>query len=184
VSDVRAEVRATHAALLERWRRTMDLVGPGPLAPHFDDAEAATAPLHAAGDWVDLGSGAGFPGVTLAASYPDARVTLVERREKRAAFLEAVARAAGLPNLAVVCGDAAALTEAAWDGVISRAYRPPAELLPEAGRLLRPDGRLVLLLAREPAPTGDGWTQELDHAYVIEGRPRHVVVLRKAMTGR
>ncbi|MEN9787539.1 MAG: hypothetical protein RLZZ299_2803 [Pseudomonadota bacterium] len=179
MSGRRAEVRATHAALLERWRHAMDLVGPGPLAPHFDDAEAATERLDASGDWVDLGSGAGFPGVTLAATFPDARVTLVERREKRAAFLEAVARAVELPNLSVVCGDAATLATDAWDGVISRAYRPPAELLPEAARLLRPGGRLVLLLAREPTPDAAGWTGELDHAYVIDGRPRRVVVLRR-----
>ena len=62
----------------------MDLVGPGPLEPHFQDAAGAVAGLEAVGRWVDLGSGAGFPGIALAARHPGAEVWLVESRRKRA----------------------------------------------------------------------------------------------------
>ncbi len=179
MTERHARARAAHASLLERWRAAMDLVGPGPIAPHLDDADAAVSGLDARGDWVDLGSGAGFPGIALAAAWPEARVQLVERRQKRAAFLEQVVAAAALTNASVHCVDAATLPAGAYDGVVSRAYKPPVELLPEAGRLLRPGGVLVLLLAREPAPVAQGWSHVRTQDYSVEGKPRRVVVLRR-----
>lgn len=142
-----------HRELLESWRRVMDLVGPGPVDEHFVDAEGALRGLNARGAWLDLGSGAGFPGVMLAARHPEARVTLVERRQKRVAFLREVAARTRLPNLEVFEGDSATLARSAWDGVVSRAYKPPAEYLAEAATLLVPGGTAVLLAVGE-APEG------------------------------
>lgn len=169
---------AVHRALLEKWRKAMDLVGPGPAEPHFEDANAAVAELDARGDWADLGSGAGFPGVALAAWHPEAQVALVERREKRAVFLEQVVAQARLGNARVICGDTAALPAASLDGVISRAYRAPAELLDEAARLLRPDGLLVLMLARESTPSDARYAPAFERAYTVDGKARTVVGLR------
>ncbi|MES2638653.1 MAG: RsmG family class I SAM-dependent methyltransferase [Myxococcota bacterium] len=170
--------RDAHRALLEKWRKTMDLVGPGPVDPHFDDAEAAVGWLGATGAWADLGSGAGFPGIMLAETSPGASVTLVERRQKRCAFLEAVVAAAKLPNVTVACADTAALPVAHYDGIVSRAYKAPDEMLDEGRRLLKPSGLLVLLLAREEAPVAPDF--ELFHVerYTVEGRPRAAVALR------
>jgi 16S rRNA (guanine527-N7)-methyltransferase len=150
----------------------MDLVGPGPLDPHFEDAVAAVGWLEATGEWADLGSGAGFPGSALAALNPDARILLVERRQKRCAFLEALVTAAPLPNARVVCGDAEALPAASLDGVVSRAFRPPAALLPLAARLLRPGGTLLLLLAREQVEPPAGWTRFHVEPYAAGDRSR------------
>lgn len=162
---------AIHRALLEKWRGAMDLVGPGPVDPHFDDAVAAVRWLDARGRWADLGSGAGFPGVALAALHPEAQVTLVERRQKRAAFLDEVVAATKLPNARVWVGDAARLPPG-LDGLVSRAFLPPAELLPLAARLLRPGGSLVLLFAREEHEPPPGWARFHVERYTIEGRPR------------
>lgn len=169
---------AAHRRVLEAWRVSMDLVGPGPVDPHFDDANAAVAPLDARGRWLDLGSGAGFPGVALAAWYPEAQVTLVERRQKRAAFLEVVAGEAALRNVTVHNGDADQLPPG-WDGLISRAFRAPVDVARLARRLLRPGGRLVLMLAREDAPTPPGFTVEADHAYTVDGKARRALVLTR-----
>lgn len=147
----------------------MDLVGPGPLDPHFEDALAAVRWLDAKGKWVDLGSGAGFPGVALAALHPDAEVWLVERRQKRAEFLENVT--AKLPNAKVIHGDVSLLPEG-FDGVISRAFLPPAELFPLAERLLRPDGALILLLARAEATDRWGWVRFHVEHYLVDGKER------------
>lgn len=170
--------RDAHRALLEKWRKIMDLVGPGPLDPHFDDAEAAVGWLKASGAWADLGSGAGFPGIMLAETSPHAMVTLVERRQKRCAFLEAVVAAAHLPNIEVVCADAATLPHAHYDGIVSRAYRPPAEMLGEGRRLLKNDGLLVLLLAKEEAPVAPDFDLFHVERYTVEGRSRAAVALR------
>jgi 16S rRNA (guanine527-N7)-methyltransferase len=171
-------VRAAHLALLARWRLAMDLVGPGPLEPHFDDAEAVARAIEARGRWADLGSGAGFPGVALAAWHPEAEVTLVESREKRTAFLDHLRREVALPNLRVLRARAEDLPAAAWDGVIARAFAPPPAFLGHAARLLRPGGHAVLLLAREEAPEVAGFREVERHDYAIEGKPRRAVVLR------
>lgn len=180
---------ATHRTLLEKWRKAMDLVGPGSTEPHFEDAEQAVGWLVDAlpeaeraegltGRWADLGSGAGFPGVALAAMHPAAEVWLVERRQKRSAFLEQVVAAGKLRNARVVEGDSALLPVASFSGLVSRAYKPPPELLPEAERLLTPGGLLVLLLAREPVPQRAGWSVAGKRVYAIEGRPRRAVAMR------
>lgn len=168
----------THRALLERWRDAMDLVGPGPVEPHFEDAIRAVGGFEYRGEWADLGSGAGFPGVALAALHPNANVLLVERREKRAVFLEEVVAAVGLANLRVFHGDSAALPRASLDGVISRAYRPPAEMIEEARRLLRPRGLLVLLLAAAPPPVAADFPVFHVERYTVDHKERSAVALR------
>lgn len=168
-----------HRALLEKWRGAMDLVGPGPVEPHFVDAVEVVDGLDCQGDWADLGSGAGFPGVALAARRPQARVVLVESRRKRATFLEAVAAATGLKNLRVACLRSEELADGSLDGVVARAYKPPALYLQDADRLLRPGGAAVLLLAQaEPAPAG--WRCIDEHRYTIGGAPRCRQVLVRA----
>jgi 16S rRNA (guanine527-N7)-methyltransferase len=86
-----------HFEELRRWADRLDLVGPGAATEiverHYAEAIAALPWLPVApARLVDLGSGAGFPGLVLAAARPDLEVTLVEPRERRAAFLSAAAR--------------------------------------------------------------------------------------------
>ncbi len=168
-----------HLALLERWRRAMDLVGPGPLEPHFADAVAAVSWLQPVGRWADLGSGAGFPGVALAARHPDLSVTLVESRQRRAAFLDQVVAATGLAGLEVFHGRAEALDDGSFDGVISRAYRPPLDYLADARRVLVSGGVAVLLLAQQEVPQVPGLEVFHVEHYAVEGRPRRAVGYHK-----
>ena len=173
------EVNQVHARLLEGWRKAMDLVGPGPIEPHFEDACGAVAGLDARGEWADLGSGAGFPGVALAAAWPDARVALVESRAKRSVFLERVLAEARLSNARVCCQRSEELPRAVWDGLISRAYKPPSELIPEAETLLRLGGSLVVLLgsgARLAVPPG--WDQLESVVYGVGDGSRLRIRLR------
>jgi 16S rRNA (guanine527-N7)-methyltransferase len=163
---------ATHQQLLERWRNAMDLVGPGPLMPHYQDSLAATGWLKASGRWADLGSGAGFPGFVLAATFPEATVELVERRAKRAAFLEEAIAAAKLKNAVVRCESVEQLPAAAYNGVISRAYKAPAEVAVDALRLLLPEGILIVLLATEEPPELSGFRLFHVERYTVEQKSR------------
>lgn len=99
-----SETLASLAAIygeLRRWNRRLALIGRGTrevvLERHFGESLAALPLLAPAGGvLVDVGSGAGFPGLVLAAARRCWRVTLIEARERKWAFLEAARRAAGL----------------------------------------------------------------------------------------
>jgi len=169
------EAEEIHRSLLERWRTAMNLVGPGPIASHFIDAVGAVEGLDAHGRWADLGSGAGFPGIALAARHPKVSVVLVESRAKRATFLATVVRDAKLSNATVFHGRVEAL-DSGFNGVISRAFRPPEEYLQDAARLLVSDGQAVLLSGDTPPPF-EGWEVRETRNYAVPGGTRSRTVL-------
>jgi 16S rRNA (guanine527-N7)-methyltransferase len=114
---------AAFSAELTRWGGRMNLVGstePAALARHVEDSLAAAEHLPGGAAVVDLGSGAGFPGIPIALARPDLRVTLVEIREKRLAFLRHVARELA-PSLEVVAGSIEAPFRRDFDFALLRA---------------------------------------------------------------
>ena len=175
-----------HRETLASWRKAMNLVGPGDIGVHYDDASRALAGLEPTGRWVDLGTGAGFPGIVLAAEHPDLQVDLVDSRRKRCVFLEHVL--GGLPGpdgdrdrarVRVLCQRVEALPAVAYDGVTARAFAPPEAVMEHARRLLKPGGTLVLFLqgdARVP-PSAD-FREERDTPYTVGGKARRAVSLR------
>jgi 16S rRNA (guanine527-N7)-methyltransferase len=92
--------------------------------------------------FLDLGSGAGLPGLPIAISRPTSRVALVEARQRRASFLEMVVERLGLENVDVVIGRAESVAARA-DVCLSRAFAAAAESWRIAERLLEPGGVLV-----------------------------------------
>jgi chromosome partitioning protein len=99
--------------------------------------------LRAASTIVDIGSGAGLPGLALAAALPDATVTCVESSGRKAAFIAATAEAMGLGNAPVRPIRIEEWSGASCDVVCARAVAPLAVLVEYAAPLLRPGGRLV-----------------------------------------
>lgn len=176
------DLLTAHHDLLERRRGVMNLVGPGPIAPHYEDAERGLAGLSLRGRWADLGTGAGFPGIVIAARFPDVALDLVDSRQKRCTFLEAAladaredVRARPAP-LRVVNARVEDLPAGAYDGVAARAFAPPDEVARHADRLLRPDGQLLLFLqADQPGPAG--WRVVTEVRYAHEGRDRRTLLL-------
>jgi len=144
-----------HYLELRRWQPHLPLIGRGTtsevLSRHFGESLAVLPLLPPTpGRLVDLGSGAGFPGLVLAAVRPDLEVALVEPRQRKAAFLLAAARRAGsvclclngkvddrLPpgfpsEVDVITVRALRLPRSAWPALISRCS-PSARLLLWAG---------------------------------------------------
>lgn len=116
---------------LARWGERMNLVGstdPTAMARHVEDALSAVPHLPAHASVVDLGSGAGFPGLPIAIARHDLRVTLIEIREKRIAFLRHVVRALGL-DIEVRRESIEATPPAHFDFALLRAVAPPEESL-------------------------------------------------------
>lgn len=93
-----------YEALLKKWQKTLNLIGPATLPEvwerHFIDS-AQLAPLipDTAKTLFDLGSGAGFPGLVIAIMRPNLEVHLVESDERKATFLRAVSRETNTPVL-------------------------------------------------------------------------------------
>ena len=156
---------ATYAELLREWSRAQDLVAPSTLADvwhrHIADSAQLLPLAPAASRWVDLGSGAGFPGMVvaiLAAGRPGFRAKLVESSNRKCSFLREVARRTGAP-VDILCMRieefATHHTVGAADVVTARALAPLVKLLELAQPLLA-DTTVALFLKGREAPREEG----------------------------
>ena len=139
-----------HFRLLERWNRRINLTrisDPVDAARrHYGESAFLHRELPAAASFVDVGSGAGFPGLPFAAFRPSSTVTLVESIRKKAAFLREATR--DMPNVHVRdcrIGDWAGTAE--W--ALLRAVNPVGVLGDLAGRTAR-----VAVLGTDRPPDG------------------------------
>ena len=125
-----------YIALLTRWNARINLVAPATIEAVWTRHVADSAQLFdlapaSASSWIDLGSGAGFPGLVVAAlaadKQPGRHVTLVESDTRKAAFLAAAARQMGL-DVTVEPRRIEALVPRPFDIVSARALAPLARL--------------------------------------------------------
>ncbi|MGH9601283.1 MAG: 16S rRNA (guanine(527)-N(7))-methyltransferase RsmG [Terriglobales bacterium] len=94
---------------------------------------------------IDVGSGAGFPGLPLKIYAPAVRLTLIESHSRKAAFLREVIRALKLANAEVFAGRAEDFS-GGGELVTLRAVERFEQVLPAAARLVQPGGRMALLI--------------------------------------
>ncbi|MDD5698632.1 MAG: 16S rRNA (guanine(527)-N(7))-methyltransferase RsmG [Victivallaceae bacterium] len=104
----------------------------------------------------DLGCGAGFPSLVLAAAFPKLKVTAIDSAAKKTAFVRRAADELGLPNLEVVTGRGRELNRQAayrgqFDLVTARAVSDLRSLFRETRRFIRPGGRFIFYKTPEPA---------------------------------
>ena len=103
----------------------------------------------------DIGSGGGLPGIPLAAAFATAGITnvrfeLVERMEKRCAFLENCAAILGLKNVTVVNSEAERVPAEAYDLITFRAFRPlDKKMTKTLLRIVKPEGYLCAYKAKQ-----------------------------------
>ncbi len=151
--------------LLQKWNRVYNLTAVRQasrmVSLHLLDCLAA-APHVAAASMLDVGSGAGLPGIPLALALPGSRVTLLDSNHKKAAFLRQAVMEIHLTNAEVACDRAESWTpRAPFEVVISRAFSDLAELVSLAGRHLAERGRLVAMKGVHPyeeiAQLPPGW---------------------------
>ncbi len=137
------------------WNARIDLVSPAPreelVKRHLLDSLLllAMADPPEGARVADVGSGAGFPGVVWAVARPDLRVTLIEPRHKRAAFLERAILELSLLNAEVVARTAQEVARMpghhkAYPLVVARAVAPPLEVRKIARDLVQPGGRILV----------------------------------------
>ena len=161
---------STHLEILLRWNARTNLtairVPEEIVTRHFGESLFAARKIFPAGNsgvdlatrLVDVGSGAGFPGLPMKLWRPQLHVTLIESQKKKATFLREVVRALRLTGVKVQASRAERVAET-FGVVTLRAVERFDEVVGVAAGLVRPSGRLVLLIgegqvakAREALP--------------------------------
>ncbi len=115
---------AAYLSELDLWRRRMNLTGrltPEDLTSHALESLLGEKLIADGAEVVDIGSGAGFPGIPLAVLRPDISVTALEPRGKRAQFLRHIARSVPLENVFVIEGRLEDLSDGTFDAATIRA---------------------------------------------------------------
>jgi len=158
-----------YAELLMAWQARFNLVGPATLPEvwtrHFADS-AQLMRLAGPGVWVDLGSGAGFPGL-VAAVLGAGPLHLIESTAKKAGFLRLVADELALPQVTVHNARVESLPAFPAATISARACAPLARLFDWGLRFATPETRWLL-------PKGAGFAAELvdaRRAFRFEAEP-------------
>jgi 16S rRNA (guanine527-N7)-methyltransferase len=162
---------AAYVDLVRAWANRIDLIAPGDL-DRFEERHVADSlrllPLVeavTAGHAVDVGSGAGLPGIPLAIVIPATRWRLLEPRAKRVAFLEEVVRSLGLDCEVVPLTAEEAARDPGLAGAhqlgVARALAPPTEAFGLLTPLLAPGGRAIVFAGRNATvpPEAGMWSE-------------------------
>lgn len=149
-----------YLAQMQRWNRTYNLTAIRDvhqmLVQHVMDSLAVVGPLRHAlrgqhePTIVDVGSGAGLPGVVIAAACPGWLVHCVDAVEKKMAFVRQMSGVLGLPNLTARHGRVEAMLPLQADIVVSRAFASLLDFATLAGAHVRPQGKLLAMKGRHP----------------------------------
>jgi 16S rRNA (guanine527-N7)-methyltransferase len=187
LDDAQASRLIAHLDLMDEWGQRMNLTAirerEAQLTRHVLDSLSVRPWLHGT-RVLDVGSGAGFPGIPLAIVEPGRAFTLLDSTGKKCRFLEAARDALDLQNVTVVNSRAEQYRPSQrFDTVIARAVGPVAELVRYAGHLVAGHGRLLAMKGRMPedelAAKLNGWKVAAVHRLQVPGldEERHLVEL-------
>lgn len=181
-----------YLALLAKWNRTYNLTAIREpmrmVTHHLLDSLAILPhlPPRAGQRVLDVGSGAGLPGIPLAIARPDWHVELVDPVHKKAAFMTQAALELGLPNVRAHAARVEEIAPAApFDLIVSRAFADLATFVDAAARHLAPGGMLVAMKGVHPTEE----LAELRDGIVVTATPvvhvpgldaeRHLVLMQR-----
>ena len=179
---------------LERWNRRVNLTAIRDLeamvSGHILDS-LVVRPLLEGRRVIDVGTGAGFPGLPLAIAEPQIEFGLLDSNGKKISFVQHVIGELGLSNASAIRARAEDYAPAErFDTVIARALASIPKLLQLAGHLIREGGVLLALKGKHPAAELEsieeipGWKYVVTDVTVpgLETHARHVVCLRRVDT--
>ena len=176
-----------YIALIEKWNRVYNLTAirePEKMVSHHLLDSLAVAPHLRARRLLDVGSGAGLPGIPLALVSPDTQVTLLDSNHKKAAFLSQAIMELKLKN-AAICNERVESwqTQNRFDAIISRAFSDMGEFVRITRHLLAPGGMFAAMKGLHPyeeierLPPGCKVEQVLPLAIPGVAGARHLVLI-------
>lgn len=186
-----------YAELLVRWNAVHNLTaisaGPAILSHHLLDSLAIIRPIAVIlGDRrqarvLDVGSGGGLPGIPLAVARPDWRVTLVDKVQKKVAFLTQAKVELALTNLTCVHARVEALKEPPFDVIVSRAFSTLESFVRVSRPALAPGGWWAAMKGAVPKGELDQLSKAMPDVRVVDvvrlrvprlDAERHLVLLQ------
>lgn len=145
---------AQFVSLLVRWNEAFNLTGPcspGEMVPRHVLDSLTALPFLAGTDVLDIGTGAGLPGIPLAVLDPHRRYTLLDSKGKKTRFVTQAIGELGLDNVAVVQARVEAFApEQPFDTVITRAFSSLEHFVQSCQHLTAAGGRLVAMKGLYP----------------------------------
>ncbi len=175
-SQAQRETLLAYTDLLLKWNRTHNLTAitepKEVVSKHLLDS-LSMLPVLPEGDLLDVGTGAGFPGLPIAVMQPSRSVVLLDSSSKKTAFLLEVKRQFALTNIEVVCARVEAYSGQRFPLITARAFAATAELLAATSHLLDDGGRWVLMKGRYPATE----LAALGEGFDVESQSMHVAGL-------
>jgi 16S rRNA (guanine527-N7)-methyltransferase len=172
---------------LERWNSRMNLTAirdvEDMVARHFLDS-LSVRPMVYGKSMIDLGTGAGFPGLPIAIVEPDLEVVLLDSNARKAGFVQHVIATFDISNAKVVVVRAENYApERRFDTVIARALGSISRLIELGGHLVAEKGVMLAQKGRYPEDElkdlPEAWNYEVADLSVPGLDTRHIVVLRR-----
>lgn len=134
-----------YLALLHKWNKVYNLTAirdPQQMVSNHLLDSLAVMPHLWPSRWLDVGCGAGLPGVVLAIALPDWQFTLLDSNSKKTSFVQQAIIELGLPNASVLCARVEEWQPPErFDGIISRAYTELGDFLRSTRHLMAEHGR-------------------------------------------
>jgi 16S rRNA (guanine527-N7)-methyltransferase len=156
-----------YLALLHKWNKVYNLTAiraPQQMVSNHLLDSLAVMPHLWAGRWLDVGCGAGLPGLVLAVAQPGWQFTLLDSNSKKTSFVQQAVIELGLRNVSIHCARVEEWqTVERFDGIISRAFSELGEFLRSTRHLVAPHGRWVAMKGapqQELASVPDGCRAE------------------------
>lgn len=189
LDDLAARKLFTLLDELSRWNKTYNLTAIGErrdmIVRHLLDS-LAVWPLLEGSRIIDVGTGAGFPGLPLAIADPNRQFTLLDSNGKKVRFVAHAARMLDLGNVHAIHARAESHTPSTvYDTVVTRAFAPLPELLEKVAGLCGPNTLVLAMKGRRQSAERKGlpagWRIETDRDLSIPGlaESRHAIALRR-----
>lgn len=139
-----------YVALIAKWNKVYNLTAvrnpEAMITQHLLDSLAVLPHLQGLGRMIDIGSGAGLPGIPLAIARPELKMTLLDSIHKKSTFQRQACLELGLTNVEVVCERVEHFKPAlGFEGVISRAFADLSEFARLSAHLLEKGGKLCAM---------------------------------------